>query len=174
MDIVREIFERYRPDTKKLKDYGFGLNKGVFSCRKKLSEENFEMTVSVDRNGFVAAKLMDLDLGEEYINIYSERHGAFAAKLREEFIMILEEIRDHCFEKELFFDAQTKRIVAYLQKQYRAKPEFISKTHPEDAIFCNRGKWFVSIMNVKGKSSVLTMRIANCWQSEAIRIRSCR
>ena len=153
MDIIADVFKRTKAIPSKLKAYGFVVDKRKLVYVKKLMDENFEARLSVDKNGKISGKVYDLDMDEEYTNIYSDsQYGAFVSQIRNAYIELLEDIREKCFEKEEFLFSQTKRIVSYIGKQYGSKPEYLWKRYPGYAVFRDRksGKWFAIIMNVDG------------------------
>lgn len=147
-----EIFHRYAPKLSRLKAYGFTLSGGEYIFSKKLTPD-FKAQVSVDKEGNVTGKVIDLDLDEEYTNIYAEQYGAFVSQIREAYITLLEEIRDKCFEKRSFIFPQTLRIVDYIYKQYHDKAEYVFSRYPDYAVFRNKDseKWYGIIMNIDGK-----------------------
>ena len=151
MNILTELFSHYRADFKKLKAYGFRMENGMLCYEKEIVDGAFLAQIRVDENGQITGKLIDRDLNEEYTNIYTAHYGAYVSIVREAYIALLEEIREHCFEKQQFLSAQSRRIAAYMQKEYGAKPEFVFKKFPDYAVFRNNGKWFAIIMNIAGK-----------------------
>ncbi len=151
MNIFTELFSHCKADFKKLKAYGFRLDDGTLFFEKEIMDGAFLAQIRVDENGQVSGKLIDRDLNEEYTNIYTASYGAYVSMVREAFVSLLEEIRDRCFEKQQFLSAQSRRIVAYMQKEYKTKPEFVFKKYPDYAVVRNNGKWFAIIMNIAGK-----------------------
>ena len=151
MNIIEDVFSRYQPVKSKLKAYGFHVAESRLCYEKNIMEDAFEAIVCVDREGNTSAKLIDRDLDEEYTNIYSEQYGAYVSQVREAFLSLLEDIRDHCYEKRPFLFKQTERVVAYIRKEYGTKPEFIFQKYPDYAVFRHSGKWFAIVMNIAGK-----------------------
>ena len=153
MNIIEEVFNRYHPIRKKLKDFGFVKKGKTFQYKTNFKNDGFEAIITIDDQDNIEGKVIDLDLNEEYKNIYSDSfYGSFVGEVREEYISILEGIRDKCFEKDAFLNKQSKRIAEYIQKEYKAKPEFLWKRYPNYAVFRNKdnAKWFAIIMNVEG------------------------
>ncbi len=151
MNFVAESFSRYKADFRKLKAYGFHMDERSCVYEKEIMDGAFLAQITVDENGQVTGKLIDRDLNEEYTNIYTASYGAYVSMVRETFVSLLEEIRDRCFEKQQFLSAQSRRIASYMEKEYKAKPEFVFKKFPDYAVFRNNGKWFAIVMNIAGK-----------------------
>ncbi|MBQ6560488.1 MAG: MmcQ/YjbR family DNA-binding protein [Erysipelotrichaceae bacterium] len=151
MNILDEVFSRYIPDYKKLKAYGFRTDNGFFIYEKEIMDGAFLAQIRIDEKGKIEGKLIDRDLNEEYTNIYTAHYGAYVSIVREAYTALLEEIRDGCFRKQSFISPQSRRIAAYMQKEYGARPEFVFKKFPDYAVFRNNGKWFAIIMNIAGK-----------------------
>ncbi len=151
MNIIEDVFSRYQPVKSKLKAYGFQRAENKLVYRKKLMEDAFEALIEVDEEANTSGKLIDIDLNEEYTNIYSEHYGAYVSMVREAYIALLEDIREQCYEKKPFLMKQTERIVAFIRKQYGVKPEFIFQNYPDYAVFRHNGKWFAIVMNINGK-----------------------
>ena len=153
MDIVNEIFKRSHPIKNKLKPFGFVLSNGVYTYKKKFMDDTFEAIITIDKNNVVSGKVIELELNEEYTNIYVDQYtGAFVSNVKEEYINILEDILVNCFEKDLYIFDQTKRVIKYIEKQYKDKPEFLWPKYPNYGAIRNKNtkKWYAVIMNVDG------------------------
>ena len=158
MNFVEELFDRYHPVFRKLKAYGFCVVKNTYVYEKQIMDGSFRVEVRVDQSGKVRAKVFDNDLNEEYINVYAKTYGAYVSMVKEAFIAVLEDIREACFEREVFVYPQSKEVCAYIYKQYGVKEEFIWKKFPSYAVFRDHGKWFALLLNVNGKKLSLDDR----------------
>ena len=151
MDIVKEVFKKTKPNYKKLKSYGFVLENGKYIYTRNFMEDSFKAVIIVDDE--VSGKIYDLDLNEEYTNIYSDdQYGAYVSMVRNAYMELLEDIKDRCFDKQLFSYKQSLEVSEYMAKQYGDKPEFLWKKYPGYAIYRNHNsnKWYGIIMNVDG------------------------
>ncbi len=154
MDIVKDVFKRMRPDFRKLAAYGFLVEDGAYLYEEDLLDGTFRAKLRITKKGEVSGRVIEKELDEEYVNIYSDsQYGAFVGSVREAYIAFLEKIRDACFMKELFLNAQSGRIASYIRRQYGDKPEFIWSRYPGYAVFRDHrnGKWYAIIMNVDGR-----------------------
>lgn len=150
MNIENEIFKRTHVNFEKLEDYGFKKNDDKYIYSKEFLE-NFKAEISIDKNGGVSAKVIDLEFGDEYTNIRVENtKGEFVNRVKDEYKKILKDIRDKCFEKELFITPQANRIAKYIMEKYNDEPEFLWEKYTGSAIFRNKNneKWYSLIMNI--------------------------
>lgn len=151
MDIEKEVFKRTHPDPKKLKAYGFVMRDKQYFYEKDLTDGSFKAEISVDKDNKVSGKVIDKDLNEEYQNIRIDKaYGGFVGQIREEYISLLEDIRDKCFIRDPFIFPQTARIIEYIRKQYHDRPEFVWKQYPGYGVFRNSRsqRWYALIMNI--------------------------
>ena len=154
MNVAEEIFKRSHPIKNKLKPYGFVLENKTYTYRKKFMDDSFELIVTIDPQNNISVKVIELELNEEYPNVYTDNiYGSFVSEVREEFIELLNDIYTNCFEKDLFIFPQTKRIVSYIKKEYGDIPEFLWDKYPNYAVFrnTNTSKWYAIIMNIDGR-----------------------
>lgn len=151
MNIEKEIFKRSHCDVSRLKKYGFVRTENGYSYVCFFLEDAFKAEIHIDDKGEVAGKVIETELDEEYLNLQADSYqGSFVAKVREEYIAILEDIRKNCFKEDLFLFPQTKAVAGYIQKTYKDKPEFLWKKYPGYAIFRNKmtQKWYAILMNI--------------------------
>ena len=148
--IEREIFKRTHVDFKKLKKYGFKESDAFFTYRTSFMDDSFEVIVNVDSEGNLISKVIDNDLKEEYTNIYNRAlDGSYVAQVKENYIEILNDIKENCFVKDEFIYSQSKRINDYLFKTYKLKPYYPLKKHLHYAYYSqsNDRKPMAMIMN---------------------------
>lgn len=143
MDIEKEIFKKTNVNFKLLEDYGFKKEQNVYKYSKNFMSNNFRADMLIDKVGNITGIVVDLLAGEEYSNFRIEKnYGIFVNHVKEEYIAILEDIRENCFEKEYFIFPQTNRITKHIIDKYKNKPEFLWKNHDGYGVFRNyRGKW---------------------------------
>ena len=156
MSIEYEVFKKSIVDFKLLENYGFKKEKDYYIYETNILDDSFKVIIRVNERN-VSGKIYDLSFDSEYTLFRVEDNiGAFALTIREEYIKLLNEIKDKCFTDKYFVYNQTNRITDYIINKYDAKPEFLWED--ENAVFkCSNGKWFGIIMNVsknkiKGKS----------------------
>ena len=148
MTIESDVFKRYSPDFKKLKEYGFKLSKGNYIIEKIFDDGNFKASVKVFKSGEVKGDVFDNESGEIFLPL--RLNGAFAASVRAGYEQILMDIRENCFLKNFFVSAQANRIAEFVYKKYSDIPVFMWKEYPTFGVFKNpdSDKWYGLIMNI--------------------------
>ena len=149
MNIENEIFKRSVCNFDKLLSYGFILGND-YQLEVLFLNNNFKAIITIDKNGNVKGKIIDLLVNEEYTNIRTDMNGEFVSKVREEYKNILKDIKDKCFINRFFIYDQTNRITGFIKDKYNIEPEFLWENSPGCAIFRNKNnnKWFATIMNI--------------------------
>ena len=152
MRLEEEIFKNMFADRKALSAYGFKRKKDGMVLERKIADGDYLAEVSVDRNGKVKGRVIDLDLGEEYLPVHIESYtGSFIGKIREEYSGLLRDIREKCFDEMAFDCAQTNRMADLILERYSEKCDHPFSTAPDYAVFRypeNR-KWYALVMNIK-------------------------
>ncbi len=171
MNIEEKIFRRMKLNKEKLISYGFIKEKEGYYYSKKFMKDTFRADIYIDLNGNVQGKVYDLDIEEEYTNFRVEDSmGEFVNTIKEEYIKILKDIANNCFEKDYFIYEQSNRITKLIKEIYQVEPEFLWKKFPNDGVFRNARsqKWFGIIMNIdkskiiskeKGEVEVLNVKL---------------
>ena len=171
MNIEEKVFKKEKLNIEKLIAFGFVKEENLYKYSKEFMNGNFRADVFVDENGNVEGKVYDLEVNEEYTNFRIEGAiGEFVNTVKEEYIKILEEVRNNCFEKEYFVFKQSNRIANKIYEKYKVMPEFLWDKFPEHGVFRNKrsGKWFGIIMNIdkskiipnkEGKIEVLNVKL---------------
>lgn len=151
MDIENEIFKRTSIDFDKLKSYGFIKNQNNYRYSKEFMNDNFRADITVDAYGNVSGKVYDTQVNEEYTNIRIKNSvGKFVNSVKNEYIEILKDIRNNCFEKQYFISSQANRIAKYIINKYGDEPEFLWNKMTGSGVFRNKNneKWYGIIMNI--------------------------
>ena len=158
-------------NKEKLISYGFVKENEGYQYSKKFMKDTFRADIYIDLNGNVQGKVYDLDIEEEYTNFRVEDSvGEFVNTVKEEYIKILKDIADHCFEKEYFIYKQSNQIAKLIKETYQVEPEFLWEKFPNHGVFRNvrSEKWFGIIMNIdnskmipkeKGEIEVLNVKL---------------
>lgn len=157
MNIEEKVFKKEKLNKEKLLGFGFTKEENLYKYSKDFMNGSFRADIYVDENGNVSGKVYDLEMEEEYTNFrIKDAVGEFVNTVKEEYIKILNEIKDNCFEKEYFIYEQSNRIAKKIYEKYKVTPEFLWEKFPGDGVFRNKrsGKWFGLIMNVD-KSKII-------------------
>lgn len=149
MNIEQDIFQKSNVDYKKLIEYGFKMQNNNYYYSKKFHNNRFRADIIITNNGNIEGKVFDVETNEEYTNIRTTMEGTFVSSIRQEYINILYDIKDKCFNETYFIMKQSNRIVNKIFEKYKIKPEFLWKKFPNYGVFRNEsGKWFGIIMDI--------------------------
>ena len=148
MDKLGLIFKNRKVVFSKLENFGFVKSKTLYKYTKTLTS-GFEMTVTINKSGKVAAKITDPDTGEYTLHLTSSA-GSFVGEVRAEYEQTLEEIAAGCFERDVFKSEQTKQLIVYVREKYGCELEFLWEKFDNNAVW-RRGdtkKWFAAVLTV--------------------------
>ena len=158
MSIEEEVFKKEKLNTNKLKEYGFIKENDTYKYSKKFMNDSFRADIFIDAKGIVKGKVYDLDSEEEYTNFRIEDVvGEFVNTVKQEYIKILKDIADKCFNKQYFISDQANRLTEIIKEKYDVTPEFLWDKFPGYGVFRNKrsDKWFGIIMNID-KSKIVS------------------
>ena len=151
MNIEQEIFKKSKVDFKKLINYGFTKKGQTYHYSCNFLENRFRADMTIDKEGKIVGKVIDLEFNEEYLNLrIPSQNGEFVIKVREQYRMILKEIKKNCFLTEAFLSDQTQRIVNYVSMKYKNSVEHLWEKYEGYGVLRNQEnqKWYAIIMNV--------------------------
>lgn len=151
MTLEEEIFKKTQIDFAKILKYGFNKENNLYKYSQNIMNNAFRVDVLINSEGSVSGKVYDLGMEEEYTNFrLKDATGAFIAQVREEFINVLIDICNKCFQRKLFLYDQANRIAEQIKLQYGTEPEFEWDKYPGFATFRNSvsKKWYCLIMNI--------------------------
>ena len=150
LDIENEIFKRAYVNFEKLLEYGFKNNNNNYTYERVFFDNEFKAIITIDHNGSINGKVIDLQVDEEYVGLRTKMTGEFVNKVRNYYKDILIDIRNNCFETNDFISPQANRISKYIKNKYNSNPEFLWEKFPRYAVYRNKNnnKWFGIIMNL--------------------------
>ncbi len=146
-----ELFHKCICLPDKLIEYGFLKEGESYRYSKNILKDSFQVRVVIE-DGKVSGCVWDFDMDTEYIGYRIEKNlGEFAGKVREEYLSILRDIRDHCFLQRNFVSEQANRISEKIFKIYGDHPYFEWESTPDCGVFKNKEshKWYAIVMNIK-------------------------
>jgi predicted DNA-binding protein (MmcQ/YjbR family) len=148
--LEKDIFNRYIPNIKKLLNYGFKYNNGLYIYEQYIINNSFLIIITINAlniNGII----YDIDSECEY-NMFRfvDNCGGFAGKVRNEYSNILFDIRDNCFDLKMFVSNQANRIGNMIKEKYSDLPFYEWDSTPDTGVFkhSQTKKWYAIIMNV--------------------------
>lgn len=157
MRLEEEIFNKFDFDESKLLSFGFTkLKDKSFIYETKIFNDKFLVKILVKDNK-LEGKLFDLEMdNEEYTLIHNDfAKGNYVAKIKEEYLSLLETIRTNCCKERKYLSPQTKRIVKKIKEDFNDEPEYVFKKIKDCFVLRNNEtkKWYGIVMTVK-KSAI--------------------
>ena len=146
--IEEEIFKKSIIDFNKLETYGFIKNNNEYLYTKNIFNNKYKIVISISLKGKLLGKIYDLVFNDEYTNYRLINPDTFALKIKNEYINLLEDIKNNCYITKLFSYNQTNRIINYIYKTYHDKPNFEWDDNTSAVFKNNKGKWYALIMNI--------------------------
>jgi len=150
MNIEESIFKKCKFKEEDLLKYGFKKEKEVYKYSKNILSDTFRIDITIISN-HIEGKIYDLEYQEEYTNFRIEdMKGPFVLNIKNEFISLLNDIKEKCSKENLFISNQTNRVVKMLKEKYQSTPNFKWEKFPSYATFNNpnTNKWYAIIMNI--------------------------
>ncbi|WP_438059211.1 MmcQ/YjbR family DNA-binding protein [Streptococcus ruminicola] len=155
MSVESYFFAKKRVVFERLVPFGFEKSLAGYDYREKILNGDFEVRLHISADGQVSGKVMDTDLGEEYLALHvAGASGNFVGKVREAYQEVLERVAEACFEALPFASDQMNRLANHLKTTYgddfdhpfEKYPEFSSFRYPENQ------KWYGLVMTLaRGK-----------------------
>ena len=138
MSIEEKVFKNEKLNKEKLLAFGFNKEGNSYKYSKEFMDGTFRADIYVDEAGNVSGKVYDLETGEEYTNFrIVDVVGEFVNTVKKEYIQILNEIKDNCFEKD--YDS------------YDTKKEWLVPANPK----------YYDVMNAFNNQDIITWKQSN-------------
>ncbi len=147
--MFKDLFKFRKANFEKLKEYGFKKVDGKFQFETQILSEQFKLFVFVADNGEISTKVIENSLQEEYVlHLVDDAVGEFVGKVRAEFERVLTDIRDKCFEKDVFKSQQAKQVIGYIRKKYGDELEYLWEKFSNNAIWRRKdnNKWYALLL----------------------------
>ena len=143
--MLQDIFKFKRVNWDKLKKYGFTESENGYNFETLIFDGQFNMLVNISKNGEVSTKVIDEKSGDEYrLHLVESSVGEFVGRVRADFENVLCDIRDKCFETEIFKSEQAKQVIEYIRTRYGDELEFLWEKFSTNAIWRRKdnNKWY--------------------------------
>ena len=150
MNIEYDIFKRSKVNFNKLSSYGFIKDGEDYIYEKIFFNNKFKAIITIDKNGSIRGKVIDIDIDEEYTPIKTNMMGDYVSKVREAYKEILIDIKRSVSLDNLFIFDQTNKVNKYIKDKYNVDAEFLWEKTPGCSVYRNKDtkKWFGIIMNI--------------------------
>ncbi len=142
--MIDEIFRDYEVNIEKLLKYKFKKIDSEYQYETSIMDGQFKLYVIVS-NDNVRTKVIDNATNEEYVlYLMQDSVGEFVGKIREEIEKVLIDVRNKCFEKEVFKSEQAKQIIEHIRTKYDDELEFLWEKLPQTAVVRRKdnNKWY--------------------------------
>lgn len=150
MTLEEDIFQKTKINYDKLISYGFHKQSHQYIYVQDIFDHTFQVIIIIQDNDSVQGHIIDLAFQEEYTNYRIKTQGEFVSKVRQEFMNILNDIKEQCTSPQYFLYPQSNRIAQYIIEKYHEYPEFLWDSDPQYGVFRHQSnqKWYALIMNI--------------------------
>ena len=149
--LEEKVFENAVIDLSKLKTYGFTVKKGVYQFQKLFMNGDFKAVININKEGKVSGEVYDMASESLYLPLrVEEMNVGFAGQVRAGYADILEDVKTHCCQVNLFCGAQANRLTAKIFEIYGDKPDFPWDKYSDCGVFRHpqTKKWYALVMNI--------------------------
>lgn len=124
MKLEQELLLQRYPDFAKLLSFGFVKEEDSFVYRTSIGEGAFDVRIMINDKGVMDAHVTDAETEEEYVQIrLPGRRSSYAAKIRQEYLDILEDIARACYYPIPYLMPQSYRTAEMIRRNYGQEPE---------------------------------------------------
>lgn len=151
---IDTLFKNLKVKFPCLIPFGFVETGSAYAYSTSLAGGQFEMTVTITKEGGVSADVIDDFSQERYVlHRISGANGAFVGTVREEYQRVLAAIAEACFEPHVFKSENAKRVIQYVKEKYEDELQFLWKRFPENAILRRKDnkKWYAALLVLQKK-----------------------
>lgn len=146
---IETLFQFKRPDWLAISRFGFTVQDGRYIYKTNIMNGQFELVVTINKEGMVDTSLTDVDTGDLYVlHLVSTASGTYVGKVRLEYQNVMQKIADNCFVTEIFKSQQTHELISYVQEKYGDSPEYLWPKFPNNAVWrrSDNQKWYGAIL----------------------------
>lgn len=149
--ITEEIFKHKVANFNKLAEYGFTKTTGGYVWQTNILDNQFSLTIAVDKNSDVQTKLIETSVGEEYtLFLADDAIGDFVGKVKLAYQDVLTNIATACFEKQVFKSDYAKKLIEYVSKKFEDELEYLWEKFPDYAVWRRKDnkKWYGLLVTI--------------------------
>lgn len=149
--IEQDFFKNKKFNSEKLLKYGFCKENNEYIYTSNIMNGDFALRVIINEQNKIKTELKEVETDEIYNLHLTDAAGTFVGKIRDEYIKILEDISEKCFEINIFKQTQTYEIIDYFRKKYGDEVEYLWEKFPDNAVVRRKDnkKWYAAILTVK-------------------------
>ncbi len=149
--IEENVFKKTKIDYAKLESYGFSKINNVFVLERFFMGGAFKAIIKISPRSEIVGKVWDTECDEEYLLLHVESENTgFVLKVRNEYVRILQDIREHCCLNNYFIYPQANRLADKMLEIYGGKIDFPWEKYEGYGVFRNQknNKWYALIINI--------------------------
>ncbi|MDR2880561.1 MAG: MmcQ/YjbR family DNA-binding protein [Azoarcus sp.] len=165
------LFKNRKVRIERLLPFGFSESEGAYVYSKSIVDGQFEVIVTITKEGEVSAGVIDSLSREPYVlHRVPDATGSFVGRVREEYGSVLSTIDDACFEFDVFKSENAKEVIRYVREKYQDELQFLWKRFPDNAILRRQdnAKWYAALLilhkkklglNAEGMVDIINLRV---------------
>ena len=149
--IEENVFKKTKIDFAKLESYGFSKINNVFVLERFFMGGAFKAIIKISPRSEIVGKVWDTECDEEYLLLHVESENTgFVLKVRNEYVRILQDIREYCCLNNYFIYPQANRLADKMLEIYGGKIDFPWEKYEGYGVFRNQknNKWYALIINI--------------------------
>ena len=153
MTIEENIFKRAEINKNALAQCGFRQANECWTLERPFMNGDFKAVISVDSAGHFSGSVYEIATQDEYLPLRVESMDGFAGEVRNEYEKILLDIKNHCWQINLFIHPQSNRLTHWIKDTFCDEPEFPWDKFDGYGVFKNpqNNKWYALVMNIKAQ-----------------------
>ncbi|APX73299.1 hypothetical protein BTM29_01070 [Companilactobacillus allii] len=149
------LLKNKKLNSKKAIIFGFKkMNDNLLIYQTDILNQQFQLIITLNANSELTTKLIEISDGNEYrLHLDPSATGSFVNSVRNEFLGVINEIVDNCFDTDIFKNSQTKQVIEYVNDTYDTELEFLWEKFPNYAALrrLDNKKWYGLLMIVNAK-----------------------
>lgn len=109
------------------------------------------MEVEVSSKGIINANVIDNDFDEPYtLHLDTGANGRFVGIIREHYENTLKDICASCFDKDVYKEEHTRRLIAEVEDKYDSSLEFLWNDSPTTSVLRRKDtkKWYAVLFRL--------------------------
>ncbi|KRO00769.1 MmcQ/YjbR family DNA-binding protein [Companilactobacillus kimchiensis] len=145
-------FENKKMNLTKLISFGFSKDGAAYSYVTPIVNDQFQLRVSISKDDQIETHVIDQTTNEEYVlHLAAKASGEFVGQVAAEYRQVLAEIKNDCYDDDVFKSSQAITIIKYVNKIYENQLEFLWEKFPKNAIWRRNDthKWYGALLTVK-------------------------
>ncbi len=146
-----EIFTNTKVNIDKLQKYHFTKLDDKYSYTTDIVDGQFALIANVTTDGKVTTKVIDKESQEEYVlHLIKDSVGEFVGRVRLDIENVLTDIKNKCFDTQIFKSIQAQQIIQYVSNKYGDQLEFLWQKFSNNAVLrrSDNDKWYAILMGL--------------------------